>query len=153
MGGILRTGVLLGLLLTVSFGAMEVADTNEEASESSLRFILSGEEKDSENLPTGVSSELLVKTLISLVLVLALGLAVAYAAKHLLPRLGMHAGKEIRVLETTGLGPRKALHLVQVGSQQLLIGSTPEHISMLSVVRTGFDDVMEARLESAGGDA
>jgi flagellar biogenesis protein FliO len=55
-------------------------------------------------------------------------------SKKVLPRITNLPGKEIRILETAHLGPRKAVHLVKIGNQRLLIGSTYESISMLADV-------------------
>jgi flagellar biogenesis protein FliO len=37
-------------------------------------------------------------------------------------------------VETTHLGPRKGIHLIQVGTRRLLIASTDETITMLAEV-------------------
>ena len=72
--------------------------------------------------------------LASLLVVLVLGVLVFVVVKRLLQRLGVKVGRRIQVLETSYLGPRKAVHLLQVGSQRFLIGSTRERITMLSEV-------------------
>lgn len=41
-------------------------------------------------------------------------------------------GSAIRILETTGLGPGRSLHLVVVGEKALLIGATDHHLSILA---------------------
>ena len=43
-------------------------------------------------------------------------------------------GKNINVTETVSLGPRKLVHIVQVGSKQFLIGSTSDNIRLLAEV-------------------
>ncbi|MHC5083155.1 MAG: FliO/MopB family protein [Planctomycetota bacterium] len=43
-------------------------------------------------------------------------------------------GKNINVTETVSLGPRKLVHIVQIGSKQLLIGSTGDNIRLLADV-------------------
>jgi flagellar biogenesis protein FliO len=45
---------------------------------------------------------------------------------------GLGSSHTIRVLETTGLGPNQALHLVVVGEKTLLIGATPQHLALIS---------------------
>jgi flagellar protein FliO/FliZ len=70
----------------------------------------------------------------SVVLVVVLGAAALYMSKKVLPRITNLPGREIRILETAHLGPRKAVHLVKIGNQRLLIGSTNESISMLADV-------------------
>lgn len=47
-------------------------------------------------------------------------------------RLAGSKGTTIRILETTGVAPGRALHLVVVGSKTLLIGSTEHHLSLLA---------------------
>lgn len=145
-----KAGLPLAVLLLLSGVLFGAGDANRVEPNTPMTLNLPQEGEGGAARYSEVSREMLTKTLVSLVLVVGLGIAVAWTTKRVLPRLGVKAGKEIRVLETTGLGPRKALHLVQVGSQQLLIGSTPEHISMLTVVHTGFGDVMDARLDNTG---
>jgi flagellar biosynthetic protein FliO len=82
-----------------------------------------------ENLGT---SDLAYKTIIAVVLVVGFGAAAIYASKKLLPRIAGLPGKEIRIVETAHLGPRKAVHLVRIGDQRFLIGSTNERIAMLA---------------------
>jgi len=78
--------------------------------------------------------ELFFKMMFSVVLVLVLGAAAVYMSKKVLPRITNLPGKEIRILETAHLGPRKAVHLLRIGNQRLLIGSTNESITMLADV-------------------
>jgi len=49
-------------------------------------------------------------------------------------RLAGSKGTTIRILETTGVAPGRALHLVVVGSKTLLIGSTEHHLSLLAEI-------------------
>jgi flagellar biosynthetic protein FliO len=78
------------------------------------------------------TGELASKTIIAVVLVVGFGAAALYASKKLLPRITGLPGKEIRIVETAHLGPRKAVHLVRIGDQRFLIGSTNERIAMLA---------------------
>jgi flagellar biosynthetic protein FliO len=78
------------------------------------------------------TSDLVYKTIIAVVLVVGFGAAAIYASKKLLPRITGLPGKEIRIVETAHLGPRKAVHLVKIGDQRFLIGSTNERIAMLA---------------------
>lgn len=78
--------------------------------------------------------ELFFKMTFSVVLVLVLGAAAVYISKKVLPRITNLPGKEIRILETAHLGPRKAVHLIRIGNQRLLIGSTNESVTMLADV-------------------
>lgn len=47
---------------------------------------------------------------------------------------GTSRSRHMTVTETVSLGPRKQLHIVQVGSKQFLIAGTAENISLLSDV-------------------
>jgi len=87
--------------------------------------------KPGEDLGRG---ELFFKMTFSVVLVLVLGAAAVYMSKKVLPRITNLPGKEIRILETAHLGPRKAVYLLRIGNQRLLIGSTNESITMLADV-------------------
>ncbi len=88
-------------------------------------------EQFTENLS---NQELFFKMTISVILVIALGGAAFYLSKRFLPRITNLPGREIHVLETAHLGSRKAVHLVEVGNQRLLIGSTAETITTLADV-------------------
>ncbi|HEX2980903.1 MAG TPA: flagellar biosynthetic protein FliO, partial [Anaerolineaceae bacterium] len=47
------------------------------------------------------------------------------------------AARRMNVIETVHLTPRRALHLVQVGDQTLLIGATDQSVSLISTVTNG----------------
>lgn len=92
--------------------------------------------------------EFFYKMLLSISLVVALSFAAIYVSKKLLPKLANHQGKQIRVIETTYIAPRKGIHLVQIGSRQLLIASTSESVTMLADVTepaASFAAELEAR--------
>lgn len=80
------------------------------------------------------NGELFFKMMLSVGLVLGLGAAAFYVARKVLPKVTQRSGREIHILETTCLGPRKALHLVEVGGQRLLLASTSDHVTMLTAV-------------------
>ncbi len=80
------------------------------------------------------SPELFLRMMLSVGLVIGLGAVALYLSKRALPRVAKAASKEIHVLETAHLGPRKALHLVEVGGRRLLIASTSDSVTMLAGV-------------------
>jgi flagellar biosynthetic protein FliO len=80
------------------------------------------------------NQELFFKMTISIILVIVLGGLGLYLSKRFLPRITNAPGKEIHVLETAYLGSKKAVHLVEVGNQRFLIGSTEERITTLADV-------------------
>jgi len=93
------------------------------------------------------SKELFAKIALSVALVVVLGVAVLYVSRTVLPKVAKGPGKEIHILETAYLGPRKALHLVEVGSQKLLIGSTNENITALAHVTDGWVDLSKQGID------
>ena len=90
------------------------------------------------DLDTG---RLFLRMMLSVGIVIGLGAAALYLSRRVLPRMAHPAGREIRIVETACLGPRKALHLVEVGNQRLLIASTSESITMLTPLGDALLDV------------
>jgi len=78
------------------------------------------------------NSELFLKMMLSVGLVLGLGGAALYLSRRVLPRVTKPGGRQIRVLETSFLGPRKALHLVEVDGRRLLLASTSDRVTLLA---------------------
>jgi flagellar biosynthetic protein FliO len=76
--------------------------------------------------------ELFYKFMVSVLFLVALGAAGIYVSKRFLPKITNLSGKEIRIAETVHLGPRKAVHLLEVGERRFLIGSTNENITRLA---------------------
>lgn len=93
--------------------------------------------------------ELFLRMMLSVGLVIGLGAAALYLSKRVLPRVANAPGREIHVLETTYLGPRKALHLVEVANQRLLIASTNENVTMLAHVNDGWLDLSRQEVDGA----
>lgn len=73
-----------------------------------------------------------VGAILAVLFVLALFVVVIYISKKLLPKITNLSGKEIRIVETIHLGPRKAVHLLEVENRRFLIGSTNENITKLA---------------------
>ncbi|MHC4294568.1 MAG: flagellar biosynthetic protein FliO [Planctomycetota bacterium] len=86
----------------------------------------------------GVMFEMLGYVLV----IVILGVIAIIVVKKVLPRIGVGvpSGKRISTLETVYLGPRKTVHLLQVGRRRILVGSSRDGISMLSDVSGAFDD-------------
>jgi len=93
------------------------------------------------------NGELFFKMMLSVGLVLGLGGAALYLSRRVLPKVTLRSGKEIHILETACLGPRKALHLVEVGGQRLLIASTSDHVTMLAPLNDTWLDLSKPQLE------
>ena len=93
------------------------------------------------------SDGLVVRMMLAVGVVIVLGVAALYLSKKILPRVAHPAGREIRVVETTYLGPRKALHLVEVGSQRLLIASAGDSVTMLTPVGDPWLDLSKQQVD------
>ncbi len=95
------------------------------------------------------NGELFSKMMLSVALVGVLAVAAFYVSKKVLPKVTNSPGKEIRIVETAYLGPRKMLHLVQVGNQKLLVGSTNETIATLAHLDDAWFELSKQDVDSA----
>ncbi len=75
---------------------------------------------------------LLGQSLAAVLVVLVLGGVALFVAKRFLPRLGVGQGRRISILETVYVGPRKSLHLVEIGDRTLLLAGTRERLSLVT---------------------
>jgi flagellar biogenesis protein FliO len=91
--------------------------------------------------PTDILMRMLAYVLIILV-VGGIGLVVV---KRLMPRLSARTGRKVSLVETVYLGPRKAVHLLEVEGRRFLVGSTKDGVSMLAEVSPSFSTVLEAQ--------
>jgi flagellar biogenesis protein FliO len=99
---------------------------------------------------TGVgldNGDLFLRMMLAVGVVAGLGVGALYLSRKVLPRMVNTAGREIRIVETTCLGPRKALHLVEVGHQRLLIASTADRITMLTPVGETWLDIPRQQID------
>jgi flagellar biosynthetic protein FliO len=116
-----------------------------EAAKSSFKGQNPAFASDPNRLTTGPNSlntrELFFKLMVSVLLVIGLGIAAIYASKRLLPKITNSPGRQIRVIETVHIGPRKSLHLLEIGNQRLLIGSTNETITKLADIHEAFSEI------------
>lgn len=90
--------------------------------------------------------ELFLRMMLAVGVVIVLGGVALYVSKRALPRVVHAGGKEIHLVETTYLGPRKALHLVEVGGQRLLLASTQDRVTMLAPIEEDWLDRPKAQL-------
>lgn len=79
-----------------------------------------------------VGGEFSIRAIIAILFVLILFVIAIYFSRKFLPKIANLPGKEIRVLETIHLGPRKAVHLLEINKQRFLIGSTNESVTKLA---------------------
>jgi flagellar biosynthetic protein FliO len=140
-----------GLVLHSAQSVTKEAKPEDSAFEMGSLFASDPNFSDGTTGPPG-SGEFFSKMMLSVLIVMGLGAAALYISKKWLPRLTNLPTKEIRILETAYLGPRKAVHLVKIGQQRLLIGSTNESITMLADVTDGLPLAEDAFADLAARD-
>lgn len=124
-------GLAVGLLFSLACRAAEPEAATQASNQSSSSSMpvsssLSG------TLPTGQIMQLLF----GLLLILGLIFVLAWLARRLQQQLpGGNQADVIRLVATRSLGPRERLLLVQVGSEQVLLGLTPGTIEPLHVMQ------------------
>jgi flagellar biosynthetic protein FliO len=132
----LKSGVL------VVYSAQSATDKREfedSKSQSGSLFANDPDFSDRTN-GSGSSRKLFFKMMLSVLFVVALGAAAIYISKRFLPKITNLPGKKIRIAETVHLGPRRAVHLLEIGDRRLLIGSTNENITSLADLTSGLSD-------------
>ena len=82
---------------------------------------------------------LLYRMLAYTAVILLLGGVALLVVRKVLPKITRPGGKRISVVETVYLGPRKTVHLLQVGSQRFLVAGSRDGISMLGEVTVAFE--------------
>ncbi|MFC1635128.1 flagellar biosynthetic protein FliO [Planctomycetota bacterium] len=138
------------IVCSVQSAANETA-SEEVTSESNQTPLVVGSEKgglfennsgitDKSGYLTG-QKELYYRVMLAILFVVVLGAAAIYVSKKLLPQIAGAPGKEIRILETLHLGPRKAVHLIEIGNRRFLIGSTNENVTKLADITNRFSDM------------
>ena len=82
-----------------------------------------------------------IRAVLAVLFVLALFVAAIYVSKKLLPKITNLPGKKIRIVETVHLGPRKAVHLLEIDNRRFLIGSTNENVTKLADLSSDLMDL------------
>jgi flagellar biogenesis protein FliO len=80
------------------------------------------------------STRLLWQSLAAVLVILALGGIGTWVVKRLLPRIASARGTRMQLLETFHLAPQQAVHLMQVGRLNLLIGASRDRLTLLADV-------------------
>ncbi len=135
--------VMLGCGVIMVCSAQSSADTEKPVSNSGGAELKNSQSKSKslfENDPDFLKNTdngpgiggLLFKFMVSVLFIIALGAGGIYVSKRFLPKITNLSGKEIRIAETVHLGPRKAVHLLEIGERRFLIGSTNENITRLA---------------------
>jgi flagellar biosynthetic protein FliO len=140
---VLLIAVILGCGVILVCSSQSVADaekhvsnnggTELENSQSKSNSLFKNDPNFSTNTNNGVGTrEMFFKFMVSVLFLVAIGAAGIYVSKRFLPKITNMSGKKIRIAETVHLGPRKAVHLLEIGERRFLIGSTNENITRLA---------------------
>lgn len=102
------------------------------------------------------SSAWMINVLLSFVLVILLIVGSAIVARRWMLGGGQSKERRMQVMETLVLNPKRALHIVKVGDQMLLIGATDQAINLLSELdqadgSAGFAAVLQNTLTNDPG--
>ena len=101
-------------------------------------------------LPQTSFGPLLLKTVVSLFVVVGVTVFGMYGLKHFVNRK-KNGNLAIRVIGSTMLGPKKGIYLVEVSERWLLLGVTDASISMLTELEKGSQT--DASYPPGGGQA
>lgn len=82
----------------------------------------------------GSSTEMYYTLFKGILIVSLLGVGAYYASRKFGRSISNRPGRQIRIVESAHLGPKRSLHLVNVRGREILIGCTGEHISSLADV-------------------
>jgi len=147
--------VILCAVLVISGGMVSWAarsgaakPTERSAAEGVPAFLSDPNLASNSSVPFA-NTDIMLRLAFSVLVVIVLGAAALYVSKKVLPKVTHAAGKEIRVLETTYLGARKSLHLVEIGGQRLLLGSTNDNISTLAHLNDAWLDLTRQDVDEA----
>ncbi|OHB57542.1 MAG: hypothetical protein A2Y07_02555 [Planctomycetes bacterium GWF2_50_10] len=94
------------------------------------------------------TSEALTKLLAAIIIVLVVGSVAIWASKKYLPKIAAAKGKNIKLLETVTLAPQRQVHIIEVGTQKFLIGSSADSVRMLADVTLALTDECEQTKET-----
>ncbi len=136
--------VLIGVLSLAGFGGAAAQEPNGLGHESSGSLKLGSGQSD--------VRAMLYKLCAAVGTVLVLGGIALYVLRVLVPKFGPVSKNRVKVVEVHHLGGRKVVHLIEVGHRQLLVGSTPTHISMLADVTQHWDEAEALGSFAEAGD-
>ncbi len=94
-------------------------------------------------MPNLLSGQYLVQLILGLIVVVACILALAWFAKRF-NHLQSSTNGMLRIIGGLSMGSRERVVLLQVGSEQVLVGVSPGRINTLHVLSNPIDDVLSS---------
>ena len=140
---ILVIAIMLGSFLLFLCSAKPSTDEPESENSTSKPNPTFRNDSDYLNKTSNETStgSLIFRFIVSVLFLIAFGVGGIYISKRFLPKITNMSEKEIRIIETVHLGPRKAVHLLEIGERRFLIGSTNENITRLADLTSAFTEV------------
>ena len=152
-----RIALLTGLLVVSIVGQLRVRPCLGEETKNDERIISPDQAKTPELMDTkdllqeededfkseDLQGQLYKQLMMMIAFVAVIGTGVWFFCKKMPGRWNPAKGKNIVVTETVNLGPRKLLHIVQVGTKQYLLSSTAENIRLLADVTDSLEQSHE----------
>ncbi len=120
--------------------ALDAPQAQEEQGPGQGESLFGNDLDFSKGLGDNPGGEVYYRMMLAVLIVVVLGGAAIYVSKKVLPKISNLPGKEIRVAETVYLGPKKAVHVLEVGNRRFLIGSTSENITKLADITSDLAD-------------
>ena len=146
------TAVIVGGILVVCSARSATTQTQPEQLKLTAGSLFAGDPNFAKNFSGSTGNqELFFKMMLSVLLVVSLGVVAIYISRKVLPRITNLPGREIHITETVHLGPRKAVHLLRIGNQWLLVGSTNENITKLADVTDAMSDLSAQEMDTMRG--
>lgn len=143
MKGYLRNLMILALLLApaCAWPAVPAPSNGSVNSEGAPAVVDQGPA-----LPAPEMQFPVFRTLGGMGLVLCLMIAAFFAAKKFAPRYFKKTTSErnLKIIETLGMGDRRSISLVEIGRNRFLVGNTPHQISLLAALPESMSMVSEA---------
>ena len=146
--GLLAVSIVGQLLLRPCLGDEtkndELLISQDQAKTSELINTSDLFEEENDGSEFGNSQNGLYRQLLLMIFFVAvIGVGVWFFCKKMPGRWNPGKGKNIVVTETVNLGPRKLLHIVQLGTKQYLLSSTAENIRLLADVTESLEQSHE----------
>jgi flagellar biogenesis protein FliO len=151
-----KTMVVLAVVIFIVTATTTAAPNESKPNESQQGIVyksnLAAPQDPNFSLNTGnqlSTGEMFLKLMLTMLIVVALGIAAFYMSKRLGSKIVNISGRKIKLIETFHLGSRKAIHLIEVQNHRILIGSTQTTITKLvdltdmSSLATGLDETLE----------
>jgi len=132
--GFMKKSKYAVLAVLLVFACAAIAQADPASAEPNKKDPASGGGflKDYQETEKSDPGDVLRRMMLAVSIIVILGVAAMYASKKVLPKFSQTQGKKIKVVETIHLGSRKTIHLLEIGDQQILVGSTPDRITKLT---------------------